>query len=147
MEELLRVIMVKWESDEGGRVREYCPGGLWLTEAPQTVIDDGSTYAVYYPMGGSYAETFGTQIEEPIIQFSIFATSEDSENANAPAWKARDALVAVYDDALMEMEEDADGNARRMITFNRMGHGLLVKEPDQGYACHIEYQVQYTFEK
>jgi len=147
MEELMQVIMQRWDSDEGGRAKEHIPGGLWADEAPQHVLDSGKTYATYFIMDGGFSDTFTSTIEMPVIQFSIFSTDNESGEANNPVWTARDDLVAVFDNVLMDMEPDADKNERRMIQMRRLGFGNKVKEPEQGWACHIQYQCQFTFDK
>jgi len=139
--------MQRWNSDEGGRGREHCPGGLWLSEAPQKVIDDGKTYCVLQVLDGGFDNTFTSRVEMPVLQFGIFATSEKSKEQDNPAWTARDDIVSVFDDALLTMEDDANNKGRRMIQMRRQGFGNLVKDPEEGWNCFIQYQCQFTFDK
>jgi len=147
MEELCIAIMQRWDSDAGGQAKEYIPAGLWFQEAPQQVLDSGQTYCVFFLMTGVTSYTFGTTIENPMVQFSIYATSEESSESVGPVYMARDAFVRVYDQILLSMQPDADGNTRRMIEMRREGHGEVVKDPDEGYACHLMYSCKYTFER
>lgn len=138
MEELIRVIGLQWNSDAGARVREQVPGGLWLSKAPQDVLDDGVTYAVFHFLPGTLEETFDSQIDQPVVQFSIFGTDQDE--LEKTAWRARDTLVKTFDDQLLLMENDSDGNERRMIFARRLTYGQLLPDPDKGWSVTVDYQ-------
>lgn len=143
MEELLRAIGIQWDSDAGAPVRELAPGGLYFVQAPQGVLDSGKTYVVYSPLPGSVTDTNTSKIEEPVISFAIYQ-SEENEQVKT-IWAVRDALIACYDDKLLIMLDDANGNPRRMIAARRLYSGDAMKE-DKGWSCHIDYRFNYTIE-
>jgi len=145
MEQLLRAIAQWWDSDDAPK--EYLPGGMWLVEAPEDVLDSGAAYGVFFPVAGTSDNTTTSRIESPIIQFSLFSTSDESEESDNPVWKARDQLIASLDDNLLTMEASGENKPQRMFEMRRLDHGTLVKDPDEGYSIVLQYQVQYTTDK
>ena len=143
MNELLKAIMTRWRSDAGGRVREQCPGGLWQTEAPAGILDSGKTCCIYTVLPGSIMDTMSSKIEQPVIDFAFYQSDEDQSETGGTCVMARDAFVKVYDDVLLEMEDDDDGNSRRMIQAKRLYMGTLQKDPDEGFFCVVSYQFMW----
>ena len=131
MEELHKAIKVQWET--GTALKAKATGGLHPVEAPQGTE---GPYVVYFPLPGNVADTMTTKIEEAAIQFSIFVTTDDGGAKTAT--QIRDLLVALYDDVLLTM---GDGNT--MFSAARQTSGYLLKDPDEGYALHVDYVFQY----
>jgi len=137
LEDLLKAISTRWDSDAGAKVRQVCPGNLHFTKAPAGVQDDNDTYCVYSVLPGTVAQTNTTQIEEARVTFSIYATDEDEQNNTA--WAARDALVQVYDNALLGLENDDQEREQRMIQARRLTNGQVFPDPEKGWFCVLEY--------
>ena len=94
-----------------------------------------SPYVVYYPLPGSVVDTTTSKIEEAMIQFSIYVASE---NAASTAAQIYDLLIALFDDVDLTMT-----GSYNMIRMIRRSTGHFVKDPDEGYALHVDYEVMY----
>ena len=136
MEELLKAIKTQWDAAAGASIRAKATGGLWPVEAKQEVTTQATVkpYVVYHPLPGTVFNTNTGTIEEAFVQFSIFCTSE---SAASTCVQIRDLLVALYDDVQLSM------TGFNMVRAIRQSSGHLVKDPDEGYALHVDYMFMY----
>jgi len=136
MEELFKAITARWAAAAGNAIRAAATGGLHLAEAYQgTPSTTNKPYVVYFALPGGVSNTMDTTMEEAYIQFSIFCTGE---TAASTCVQIRDLLVALYDDVSLTM---SGGYA--MTRAIRQTAGQFLKEPDEGYACHVDYIFMY----
>jgi len=144
MEELLRVIYNHWTSDDLAEVRALATGGLWANKAPQGLIDAGKeTYGVYRPLPGTVRDSTTSKIEVAPISFTFYSVDADDTDAAMIAVRCRDWFVRGYDNVRLAMEDDPNGNARRMIEAKRLFTGQLLEDPDKGYNITIDYEFMY----
>ena len=137
MEELFISIGARWDATPvGDAIRALATGGLHLSEAYQGAMTSTfKPYVVYFALPGAVSNTNTTTMEEVAIQFSIFCPDEDGASTCV---QIRDALVALYDDVRLTM-----GGGFEMTRAIRQTAGQFLKEPEQGYACHIDYVFMY----
>jgi len=134
----LKAVQTFWDSATCADVRAEVPGGLWLNEAPKT-RDDAATgiYGTILPLGGFVEHHLDGHLEMPVIQFSLFSIDEDGHQG---LMVARDEFVNAFDNALLTLADTPQGTATH-FQMMRTDFGDLIKEPVEGWALHLEYQV------
>lgn len=131
MDELLKAIKTRWDATAGNAIRAVATGGLWAVQAP---ADTSGPYVIYFPLSGNVVNIIDNKIEEAYIQFSIFVTTESGARTCV---QLRDLLIALYDDVQLTM------SGYDMIRAIRQTSGMLIKDPDEGYMCAVDYMFMY----
>jgi hypothetical protein len=140
MEELLTAIGTFWDSSSCATLRGLVAGGLHVGQAPDGTRDGTELYCVETLDGGSFEETFTSNIERPVVNFAVYAPDLNSYVALV---QARDALCAAFDDKLFTLSNDAGGNARNMIETTRTTCSAPIPDPDMGWFVVVSYEMQF----
>ena len=141
MEELAKALYAWWKNDACAAARSIATDGLWLLEVPEGKASSGR-YVLYSFTAINTENTNTTTIEHCLVTFTMFVTDEDGARTLITL---RDALVAGYDNRVLDMNKDAQGNTPNMVRMIRQFTGNVTKDPDEGYMCAVDYEVIYGY--
>lgn len=126
MKELATAIKARYDAAAGAALRALVKG-LWPYEAPQGTVPPYITYS---------SPALGTDLVMPLATHDIVNTTFSIwSNSDSPleAETIRDALIALFDNQILTL------STKNVVYANRVG-GNTVRDPDSGWACHVQYE-------
>lgn len=140
---LFKQLKSVWDGSDGSTVRAIATGGLHLTEAPittgqNTAQQNHKPYVVLTVVSDTAEGTMtdNESIGTCFLQFSVYVGDYQLDTG----WTIAQALKTLYDDIHGAF---ADSNGK-IMAMRRMGFGMPVKDPDEGWLIAIEYKCVYT---
>jgi hypothetical protein len=136
VDEILKAIIARYLASEGATLRTATPGGMWLSQAPNTSPD--GTFIVIVPLPMEMSAVMNSTVEtgDGIVRFSVMNTAEGSDSLVVTAAVA---LRALYHDVLMTL---GTGFEMKMSKFVR--EDGPTRDPDScGYLFIRELRFIY----
>lgn len=131
MKQVAEAIMARYESPQGAALKAKTPGGMWHTVAPQGASDaDRDAYVVFGFIAIGHEETFTSEMEEPLVQFTIVSFTRDAVEVQ----EIFDELKACFD----QCELTTAGFD--FIEMRRQSGANLVRDPeDDAWLYMVDY--------
>lgn len=133
MTPLAEAIMARYNSGAGAAFKAVTPGGLWLEDAPQFADEaDKKDYAVFGFPNIGHEETFTSNMEDPLVQFTLVSFDRDAKAVGDMFTK----LKALFDQCELTVAGFDFIEMRRDVSN-------LVRDPeDDAWDFMVDYQVQ-----
>lgn len=136
MDEIIKAIVARYLASDGATLRTATPGGMWLSQAPNTSPDGTFIVLTPLPMEMSAVMNSTAETGDGIVRFSVMNTAEGSDSLVVTAAVA---LRALYHDVLMTL---AAGFEMKMSKFVR--EDGPTRDPDSmGYMFIRELRFIY----
>lgn len=136
MDEIIKAIITRYLASDGATLRTATPGGMWLSQAPNT--SPAGTFIVLTPLPMEMSAVMNSTAEtgDGIVRFNVMNTAEGSDSL---VITAAIALRALYHDVIMTL---GTGFEMKMSKFVR--EDGPTRDPDSmGYMFIRELRFIY----